>query len=119
MLDSQLRACALFNLITSQSLRLILSVSLRLSTFPIHSTKSHPHPHLPIQTRAYTRTPRQVIAVNVTQYILTNNPTAFGTWFCCVMPPMLIWRYFIFKKKKWIYFMHDFCYWVSAEHCTP
>ena len=57
-----------------------------------------------------------VLNIGTTQFFLLSKPEYFSYWYCFVIPAFMILRIREFKKRKYQYFLIDFCYFVLA--CT-
>jgi len=55
-----------------------------------------------------------VLCLNATQFILSSRPQWLEPFILAVVPPMLIFRVYTYKKLKWEYFLYDFCYLVNV-----
>ena len=53
-----------------------------------------------------------VINISVSQYFLLSRPQDFWIWYSLIIPLLMIVRTREFKKRKFDYFLFDFCYFV-------
>lgn len=55
-----------------------------------------------------------VINVGLTQFLLFQFPAYFWIWYTIWGLPLLIWRYITYNRRKYQYFLLDFCYTVNV-----
>ena len=55
-----------------------------------------------------------VLLLILTVHMLSSHQTLFHYYYLLIILPLLVARYFIYKKNKWQYFMIDFCYFVQC-----
>mmetsp|Transcript_29504 Transcript_29504/g.41525 ORF Transcript_29504/g.41525 Transcript_29504/m.41525 type:complete len:421 (+) Transcript_29504:60-1322(+) len=73
-----------------------------------------------IQTPPFLRTSDKVaftlgIAVLIiTEFIVLLRPEVMYMWYTSLLVPLLVTRYYTYKKAKWHYFMLDFCYFAQV-----
>lgn len=53
-----------------------------------------------------------VLNIVVTEAVLLLRPEKFWIWYTVIIPTLIAVRYPYYKRRKWHYFLLDFCYWV-------
>ena len=56
-----------------------------------------------------------VVLTLVLEYIILAKPQHFPLAFYCLMPPLLIHRFFAYSAEKSQFFLLDFCYFIQAS----
>lgn len=51
-----------------------------------------------------------VLNLCATEYVLLVRPQHFWVWYSCWVAPLLALRYATYSKKRWQFFLLDFCY---------
>eukprot|EP01063_Lacrimia_lanifica_P034931 TRINITY_DN6558_c3_g1_i1.p1 TRINITY_DN6558_c3_g1~~TRINITY_DN6558_c3_g1_i1.p1 ORF type:complete len:400 (+),score=130.18 TRINITY_DN6558_c3_g1_i1:59-1258(+) len=59
-----------------------------------------------------------VFGIMITEYVMLIHPTLLWVWYCALMPPLLLARFLLYRKKKMQYFMIDFCYLMQLLLCV-